>query len=161
MTEGVIWKQIFFFTLPLLAGNLFQQLYNTVDSIVVGNYVGQRALAAVAASTPIVNIIVGFFMGMSAGASIVISMYFGARDRKGLRRSVHASMLIAAVLGLILTFIGIFISPLSVSYTHLDVYKRQEVSSVSKSRPSFTCHSPYFSRHWRLSAGMALSLIHI
>lgn len=112
MTEGVIWKQIFFFTLPLLAGNLFQQLYNTVDSIVVGNYVGQRALAAVAASTPIVNIIVGFFMGMSAGASIVISMYFGARDRKGLRRSVHASMLIAAVLGLILTFIGIFISPL-------------------------------------------------
>ena len=70
MTTGNTTRHLISFALPLLAGNLFQQLYNTVDSIVVGNYVGQRALAAVAASTPIVNIIVGFFMGMSAGVLI-------------------------------------------------------------------------------------------
>ena len=71
MSEGVIWKQLLIFTIPLLIGNLFQQLYNTVDSVVVGNYVGPQALAAVGASNPIINLLVGFFMGLSTGAGVI------------------------------------------------------------------------------------------
>ena len=80
MTEGVIWKQLLLFSIPLLVGNLFQQLYNTVDSIIVGNYVGSQALAAVGASTPIINLLVGFFMGIATGAGIIISQFYGAID---------------------------------------------------------------------------------
>ena len=76
MTEGVIWKQLLLFSIPLLVGNLFQQLYNTVDSIIVGNYVGSQSLAAVGASTPIINLLVGFFMGIATGAGIIISQFY-------------------------------------------------------------------------------------
>ena len=69
MTEGVIWKELTAFAVPLLVGNLFQQLYNTVDSIVVGNYVGKEALAAVGSVGPIINSLIGFFIGLSAGAA--------------------------------------------------------------------------------------------
>ena len=86
MTEGVIWKQLLWFALPLLVGNLFQQLYNTVDSIVVGNFVGKEALAAVGSSDSIINTLIGFFSGMATGAGVVISQYFGARDDE----NVHA-----------------------------------------------------------------------
>lgn len=75
MTEGVIWKQLVLFSIPLLIGNLFQQLYNTVDSIIVGNFVGSQVLAAVGASTPIINLLVGFFMGIATGAGIIFSPY--------------------------------------------------------------------------------------
>ena len=68
MTSGVIWKELLLFSIPLLLGNLFQLLYNTVDSIVVGNFVGHQALAAVGASTPLINMLIGFFMGVAAGA---------------------------------------------------------------------------------------------
>ena len=78
MTEGVIWKQLVAFALPLLIGNLFQQLYNTVDSIVVGNFVSTQALAAVGSVTPIINMLIGFFSGLATGAGVVISQYFGA-----------------------------------------------------------------------------------
>ena len=81
MTEGVIWKQLLLFSIPLLVGNLFQQLYNTVDSIIVGNYVGSQALAAVGASTPIINLLVGFFMGIATGAGIIISQFYGRKMR--------------------------------------------------------------------------------
>ena len=67
MTEGVIWKQLLLFSLPLLVGNLFQQLYNTVDSIVVGNFIGSQALAAVGSSNPLINLIIGMFMGIATG----------------------------------------------------------------------------------------------
>ena len=70
MTEGVIWKQLLWFALPLLVGNLFQQLYNTVDSIVVGNFVGKEALAAVGSSDSIINTLIGFFSGMATGAGV-------------------------------------------------------------------------------------------
>ena len=83
MTEGVIWKKILLFSLPLLLGNVFQQLYNTVDSIIVGNYIGGDALAAVGTSGPIINLLVGFFMGIATGAGVVIARYFGARDEQG------------------------------------------------------------------------------
>ena len=92
MTEGVIWKQLLLFSLPLLAGNLFQQFYNTVDSVVVGNYVGLTALGAVTSTMPAINTLIGLFMGMTTGASVVISQYFGAHNEKALRSSIHTSL---------------------------------------------------------------------
>ena len=77
MIHGSIARSILLFSIPLLVGNFFQQLYNTVDAYVVGNYVNTSALAAVGASTPIVNMLVGFFTGLAAGAGVVISQYFG------------------------------------------------------------------------------------
>ena len=73
MTEGVIWKQLLAFSLPLLVGNLFQQLYNTVDSVVVGNFIGSDALAAVGSSNSLINLIIGMFMGIGTGAGVIIS----------------------------------------------------------------------------------------
>ena len=78
MLKGNIFWSILWFSVPLLIGNLFQQFYNTVDSYVVGNYVSTNALAAVGASTPVINMLVGFFMGLSTGAGVVISQYYGA-----------------------------------------------------------------------------------
>lgn len=78
MTKGSIWKSLFLFSLPLLLGNLFQQLYSTVDSLVVGNFVGADALGAVTSMMPAVNTLIGLFMGISTGASVIISQYFGA-----------------------------------------------------------------------------------
>lgn len=111
MTEGVIWKQLVYFAIPLLIGNLFQQLYNTVDSIVVGNFVSKQALAAVGSTGPIINTLVGFFMGLATGASVVISQYYGARDYKNLRLAVHTTLIMTFVLCVIFTFAGIAIIP--------------------------------------------------
>ena len=111
MTESVIWKSIITFAIPLLIGNLFQQLYNTVDSIVVGNFVGKEALAAVGSTTTIINMLVGFFMGLSTGASVIISQYFGAKDHKKLHDAVHTSIAMTFLLGIIMTFVGIILSP--------------------------------------------------
>ena len=85
MTEGVIWKEILFFAIPLILGNLFQQLYNTVDSIIVGNYVGSNALAAVGSSGAIINLLIGFCIGASTGAGVIISQFYGAKNAEGVR----------------------------------------------------------------------------
>lgn len=111
MTEGVIWKQLVLFAIPLLIGNLFQQLYNTVDSIVVGNFVSRQALAAVGSTGPAINTLVGFFMGLATGASVVISQYFGARDYKNLRLAVHTTLLMTLALSVVVTFAGMAIVP--------------------------------------------------
>ncbi|WP_367925039.1 MATE family efflux transporter [uncultured Ruthenibacterium sp.] len=111
MTEGPIWKNILLFALPLLLGNLFQQLYNAVDSIVVGNYIGSNALAAVGSSSPIINLLVGFFSGLATGAGVVISRCFGARNTEGVSRSVHTSMALAIVCGILLSIAGVALSP--------------------------------------------------
>ena len=84
MTEGSPWKKIVFFTLPMLLGNIAQQLYNTVDSVVVGNYVGDNALAAVGSAGPILNLLLVLFVGISVGAGIIVSQYFGAKEREKL-----------------------------------------------------------------------------
>lgn len=84
MTEGSPWKKIVFFTVPMLVGNIAQQLYNTVDSVVVGNYVGDNALAAVGSAGPILNLLLVLFVGISVGAGIIVSQYFGAREREKL-----------------------------------------------------------------------------
>lgn len=111
MTEGAIHPHLVQFALPLLAGNLFQQFYNTVDSIVVGNFVGKEALAAVGSTTPLITMIIGFFMGLATGGGVVISQYFGAHDIAKLRRTVHTMILGTAILGVVLTALGIAISP--------------------------------------------------
>lgn len=114
MTEGVIWKQLLAFSAPLLAGNLFQQLYNTVDSAVVGNFVGTAALGAVTSTVYCVNAMIGLFQGFSSGAGVVISQYFGARDTDGVRRSIHTSILGTALLGIAMTILGILLVPLMI-----------------------------------------------
>ena len=88
MTVGTPWKCILSFTLPMLIGNIAQQLYNTVDSIVVGRYIGDNALAAVGSCGPIVNMLLVLFIGISAGASIMVSQYFGAKNRESLSHTI-------------------------------------------------------------------------
>ena len=123
MTKGSIIKAIIYFSIPLLIGNVFQQLYNTVDSIVVGNYVGKEALAAVGSTTMIINMLVGFFMGLSSGASVIISQYYGANDHEKLHDSVHTSIMMTLVLGVVLTFVGIGLTPMMLRFmkTPVDV----------------------------------------
>lgn len=111
MTEGVIWKELLLFSVPLLLGNLFQQLYNAVDSVVVGNYIGAQALAAVGSSAPVINLLVSFFMGLSVGAGVIISRYFGARNQQGLQDSIHTSLALSLAAGVFMTIFGILFSP--------------------------------------------------
>lgn len=109
MVTGVIWKQLLFFFFPIMLGSLFQQLYNTVDAIVVGQFVGTDALAAVGGSASnILNLLIGFFTGVSSGATVIISQYYGANDRDGVNRALHTAMLFAVVGGAILTVFGLF-----------------------------------------------------
>lgn len=112
MTEGTIWKKLLFFAVPLILGNLFQQLYNTVDSIIVGNYIGSEALAAVGASSSIINLLIGFCIGASAGAGVVISQFFGAQDQEGLRKAVHTTVALSIVAGIIMTVAGVLLAPM-------------------------------------------------
>ena len=113
MLKGNIFWSILWFAVPLLIGNFFQQLYNTVDSYVVGNYVSTNALAAVGASTPVINMLVGFFMGLSTGAGVVISQYYGAGRLKLMSQAIHSALALTAILSVIFTAIGLlFTKPL-------------------------------------------------
>lgn len=107
LTKGSIVKAIILFSIPLLIGNLFQQLYNAVDSYVVGNYVGKNALAAVGASTPIINMLIGFFMGISTGAGVVIAQFFGAGDLTKMKKAIHNSIALTLAMGVVLTVVGL------------------------------------------------------
>lgn len=111
MTEGVIWKELLLFSIPLLLGNLFQQLYNAVDSVVVGNYIGAQALAAVGSSAPVINLLISFFMGLAVGAGVIISRYFGARCKEKLQIAIHTSLALTFTAGIAMTVIGVLISP--------------------------------------------------
>lgn len=113
LIEGNIWKSILWFALPLLVGNLFQQLYNTVDSYVVGNYVNTSALAAVGASASVINMLVGFFTGLAAGAGVVISQYFGGGQEKNMSDAIHSALALTCILSILFTGAGIlFTGPL-------------------------------------------------
>ncbi len=112
MTYGSIWKQILIFSLPLLLSNLFQQLYSAVDSVIVGNFVGQEALAAVGSSSPIINMLTGFFMGLSVGASVIISRYYGALQYSKLQDALHTAFAIVICSGIFLTFFGVLFTPI-------------------------------------------------
>lgn len=110
MTEGSVVKNILFFSVPLILGNLLQQLYNTVDSIIVGNYVGSNALAAIGFSTSLVYLLIAFSQGVSVGAGVVISQRLGQKNKEGVQTSVHTALALAGILGIILTVGGILFS---------------------------------------------------
>ncbi|MBR5473841.1 MAG: MATE family efflux transporter [Lachnospiraceae bacterium] len=111
MTEGPIGKQIILFSIPLLLGNLFQQLYNTADSMIVGNFVGKDALAAVGSSASLINLMVGAFVGVAVGAGVIISQCYGAKDMERLDKAVHTTIAFAIFSGLFLTVFGMLATP--------------------------------------------------
>ena len=111
MTEGNVYGLLIRFALPLLLGNLFQQLYNTVDTWVVGNYVGKEAFSAVGTVNPIINMLIGTFMGLSVGAGVVISQYYGAKQEDKVSQTVHTSLVLTAILGVAFTAIGVLMTP--------------------------------------------------
>lgn len=112
LTEGSIWRKIIGFAIPLFLGNLFQQLYNTADSLIVGNFIGSEALAAVSSSGSLIFLLVGLFNGIAMGAGVVIARYFGARDPENLRRAVHSTVFFGVVSGVLLTGLGILLTPM-------------------------------------------------
>ena len=111
MTTGSIWKRMVSFAVPVFLGNLCQQLYNTVDSVIVGKFVGKQALAAVASSGNLIFMMTGFFMGLFIGAGIVIAQYFGARNYEKVRSAVHTDIAFALCCGVLLTLLGVFFTP--------------------------------------------------
>ncbi len=111
MTEGSIPRLLIVFALPLMVGNIFQQLYNTVDSIIVGNFVGRQALAAVGCTASIINTLIGVFVGLSSGAGVVISQYYGAKDRERLHSAVQTTVALTLVMCVVLTALGVAMTP--------------------------------------------------
>ena len=111
MTEGVIWKQVISFSIPMMIGLLFQQLYNTVDAVIVGHFVGDAALAAVGSTGSVLNMLVGLCMGLSTGAGIVISQLYGAHDHEKLSRAVHTAITLTLILSVFATVVGVLITP--------------------------------------------------
>jgi len=112
ITSGVIWKTLLSFFFPILLGTFFQQLYNTADAVIVGQYVGKQALAAVGGATStLINLLVGLFVGIASGAAVVISQLYGARDAERTQRAVHTTMAFALAGGFGLMIVGWVISP--------------------------------------------------
>ncbi len=111
ITEGVIWKQLLLFFFPILMGSFFQQMYNTVDTIIVGRAIGTQALAAVGSSASLINLLNGFFIGLSSGATVVLSQYYGAADRDGVSKALHTGILLSLLLGAAAMTIGILLGP--------------------------------------------------
>lgn len=111
LTEGSIPKKIIAFAIPLFFGNLFQQMYNMADSLIVGNFLGSEALAAVTSTGSLTFLLVGFFSGTAMGAGVIISRYFGAKDYDSLRQAVHTDVAFGVVAGLLMTFLGVVFTP--------------------------------------------------
>lgn len=134
MTQGSIWRHLVRFSVPMALGLLFQQLYNTVDTVVVGQFVGQHAQAAVGSTGPIINTVVGFCAGLATGASVVISQRYGAHDRQGLGKAVHTTIALTFLVSLLATLAGqLIIDPMlrfmqtpeevmGESHTYLSIY---------------------------------------
>lgn len=110
LTEGIIWKQLLFFFFPIVVGTFFQQLYNTVDTIIVGQYLGTHALAAVGSTGNLSNLIINIFVGLSSGASVVIARYYGAKDLRTVEDTIHTSLLLAFICGIFMMLFGLFFS---------------------------------------------------
>jgi putative MATE family efflux protein len=112
ITEGVIWKQLLLFFFPILFGTLFQQLYNAVDAVIVGRFVGKEALSAVGGGTgTVINLLVGFFVGLASGATVIISQYYGAKREDMVGYAVHTAIAFSLVGGLVMMLIGIPLAP--------------------------------------------------
>lgn len=115
ITEGVIWQQLLIFFFPILFGTFFQQLYNTADAMIVGKFVGKEALSAVGGTTGhLINLMVGFFVGLSSGASVVVSQYYGARQNEQVKKAVHTSFCLALIGGVFLLVVGEAIAPAAI-----------------------------------------------
>ena len=112
MTQGKIMSQLVSFALPLLLGSIFQQLYNTVDTWVVGNFVGKNSFSAVGTLSSVTNLVISFFMGFSSGASVIISHYFGAKDNENVNRTTHTFVAVTLIMCVVLTLLGIALIPL-------------------------------------------------
>ena len=111
MTTGSISKRIIAFAIPLFLGNLFQQLYNTADSLIVGNFLGSSALAAVSSSGNLIFLLVGFFNGIAVGAGVVVAKYFGAKNYDLVQKAIHTIVAIGLISGVALTAIGLIAAP--------------------------------------------------
>ena len=111
MTTGSIWKRMVSFAVPVFLGNLCQQLYNTVDSVVVGNFVGKEALAAVGSVGPVINMLIGFFNGFATGAGVVISRHYGARQRENVRTAVQTTIAMTILMSIALSVLGVVLTP--------------------------------------------------
>ena len=112
ITEGVIWKQLLIFFFPIMVGTLFQQLYNTVDAIIVGRFVGKQALASVGGSAAVLtNFVIGFFTGLSAGATVIISQFYGAKNLKQLSKGLHTAYAFSITVSILISVIGWFSTP--------------------------------------------------
>ena len=111
MTTGSIWKCMVSFAIPVFIGHLFQQLYNTADSIIVGNFVGKEALAAVSSSGNLIFMMTGFFMGLCMGAGVIISRYLGARDFEKMQKTIHTAVAFALCCGATLSVLGLWLAP--------------------------------------------------
>ena len=111
ITEGVIWKQLLRFFFPILLGTFFQQMYNAVDTIVVGRCVSTQALAAVGAASPLISLVTGFFVGLSTGATVLVSQFFGADQKKDVSAAVHNGIALALMMGGVITLLGFSAGP--------------------------------------------------
>lgn len=111
LTEGVIWKKILLFAIPIFIGNVFQQLYNTVDSLIVGRFADRNALAAVSSSGSLIFMMVGFFNGIAMGAGVVISRYYGAKKNDKVQEAVHTDLAFGFIAGIVLTILGVILTP--------------------------------------------------
>ena len=111
LTEGSVPKKMLCFAIPIFFSNLFQQLYNAVDSLIVGNFIGGEALAAVGSSASLIMLLIGFINGVSLGAGVLIARLFGAQDERGLERAVHTTVALGLAAGAVLTVLGVVLSP--------------------------------------------------
>ena len=111
LTEGSVPKKMLAFALPIFLSNLFQQMYNAVDSLIVGNFIGRAALAAVSSSSSMILLMVGFINGVSLGAGVLIARYYGAEDDDNMERAVHTTVALGLTAGVILTVVGVILTP--------------------------------------------------
>ena len=112
LTEGPIGKQLLSFTIPLILGNLFQQLYNAADTVIVGQFVGDTALAAVGSSSSLIELLISLFMGIGIGAGVIISRYYGAGDMDAMSRTIHTTVAAGVASGVVLSLLGVLTTPL-------------------------------------------------
>ena len=119
ITEGVIWKQLLFFFFPILFGTFFQQLYNTTDAVIVGKFVGKEALAAVGGpAATLINLLIGFFTGLSSGATVIISQYYGAGKHNDVKKTVHTAMALSIAGGAVIMVLGFLFSGAALRAMH-------------------------------------------
>ena len=118
LTEGTIWKKILFFALPIFLGQVFQQLYNTFDSLIVGKFLGDEALAAVSSSGSLIFMLVGFFSGVAMGAGVIIAKEYGAKNYKAMRLAIHTDVAFGLTAGILLTVLGVCFTPTILKWMH-------------------------------------------